>query len=362
MEGFNPRKKIIKGVAVGMAVAGSLLMPKESTAQNNTKTAEVKNKTEVFDKTNDVEQYRNTYLEYMNHPSYKKRLAKEMFGDKELTKENIDSLNVEYIKRLTSVKNASITLDTKTIPPKSNTIINDTTVGTTPYDQGSYSDGVIQAGEGAMFHEISHSAERNGSFNVYNINYIENGFLDKYNSLIKNEIIDKDLQEKFCELKDSVHTRVVNYINDLKEKKLPIKNSSGDILDDYEIDRLLKDTSSSIYAVKNVFPSFIKLTKEEEDLEKRAVSDDTKVYKSKGYFRIPTEVKARINSLRVKAFKYYNYNLNKDFNINDFEKLKEDVQYKQLRFYLKISDEDINELSKYVADAGIPNNRAGNIV
>jgi hypothetical protein len=47
----------------------------------------------------------------------------------------------------------------------------------------------------------------------------------------------------------------------------------------------------------------------------------------------------------------HGYDPSKPFNIEDYPELKKDQQYQELRKDLKMSDKDINELSKYIAKA-----------
>ncbi len=67
------------------------------------------------------------------------------------------------------------------------------------------------------------------------------------------------------------------------------------------------------------------------------------------YLKNGTEIRARLNHLRIKAIENYNFDLKDDFDINNFEKLKGDPQYNDLKVNLGFSDEQINELMKNTA-------------
>ena len=51
-----------------------------------------------------LEQQRAYYLKSMYHPAYKKRLAKEMFGDQKLSDEMKEAIDKEYEKRIENIK------------------------------------------------------------------------------------------------------------------------------------------------------------------------------------------------------------------------------------------------------------------
>jgi len=80
----------------------------------------------------------------------------------------------------------------------------------------------------------------------------------------------------------------------------------------------------------------------------------------RSYFKDPAEQKARINQLRLDAIKNYGYDQSKPFNINDYPELKKSSSYRDLNIMNNYSDDDINELSKYVAsnDKRQPRNMA----
>ena len=63
-----------------------------------------------------------------------------------------------------------------------------------------------------------------------------------------------------------------------------------------------------------------------------------------------TELKARLNTLRIRAAEKNEYNFKDDFDINKYNNVKDSPQYKSLKRVM--SDEQINELMKYTADNG----------
>lgn len=247
---FEKAKDIVKKTIIGSAVTAASLTPMKSNVQENTSDSNI-NKTEVSKKEDsnlsmDPEFYRNQYIKYMKHPSYKERLTKEMYGDEVINEDKMTYINNEYENRLNKIKNIKIEMLQNTEDPSMDSsyysMINKS-IKTSPY---------------AAFHEMQHGIDHN--HNKWAVK--QKGFEDK-----KNEFLTlKKILEKY------------------------------------------------------------------------------------NYFSNSSEIKARLNSLRLKAIAIYGFDLNNDFNINDYEKLRDDKEYKELRFILNLTNEQINELMKYTAE------------
>lgn len=196
------------------------------------------------------EDQRNDYLEYMNHPSYKLRLAKEMFGDRQLTSEEKNMVDNEYYSRILSLKNAHINVvDFFGKPLKYNRFLPPDQVEFNPTSQDLY----------GRYHEFSHVAEKATS-------------PEDDSSMLNTE--------GFTRMKD----------------------------------KLIK-----------------------------TINEDTP------YYNRNTEIKARINALRLEAYKKYGYDLNTNFNINNYPELLKTKGYLELKDILKMKNKDINKISKYIA-------------
>ncbi|MFA6251607.1 MAG: hypothetical protein WC603_03205 [Candidatus Paceibacterota bacterium] len=352
----NIKKTIKTGTAVG---AGALLMSTTSCDKPKEQTAlEDKNKTEVSD---DPEFYRQQYIKYMEHPSYKERLAKEM-GDEFSAR----GVNKEYKQRLKQIKKVLIEKRTGRgggFYPDSNKVVS------TPK---------------SMFHELSHSIDGRirASFFKNPDNYFEEGFEDFKNITIdRKKIFDtlfldyrKSLSSEYSEYypefkKDHAEfiKMLINYIIKNKDNikfRPEIVNSKGeDKIFDFILNELRKNGQEFNL---NMFWEFFrqedidKISKENEplvsvltsqqvftneiDKEAKRMTDECM-----GYFFKSTEIRARLNALRIKAVNEFGFDLNNEFDINKFEKLKDEPNYIELRDILLLSDEQINELMKYTA-------------
>lgn len=239
---FEKAKDIIKKTTVGAGIVTASLSSLKSNAQEIKQDQDtIKNKTEI---SMDPEYYRNEYIKYMEHPSYKVRLAKEMYGDEVIDEEKQKNIDKTYEDRVNKIKNISIEMMPNVEDPlldSSYYSILNKSVKTTPR---------------ASSHELTHSLDHIGNFMAR-----QKGFEDK-----KNEFLD------------------------------------------------LK-----------------------------------KILKKYNYMSKSTEIKARLNSLRIKAINMYGFDLNNEFDINNYEKLREDKEYEELRFNLNLTNEQINELMKYTA-------------
>lgn len=228
---------------------------------------------------NNPEYYRSKYLKYMEHPSYKERLAKEMYGDALINEEMKKNIDEEYAERLKQIKKILIEIN-----PNINKENDD-------YSNYNPETNKIETKEDVIFHEISHS-------------------LDANFRPIKN-------LEEFRPARDKGFTF----------KKREILSSAKE--------RSILENRKDSLTLKNPNDPYINW-----------------INRSIHYLSQNTELKARLNYLRMKAIENYNFDLNKDFNVNDFDELKKDAQYIDLKEGLGLSDEQINELMKYTADIG----------
>src|SRR3989339_1551338 len=109
MKFFEGFKKDMKKVAVGSAVVAASLVPMKSVEQENTSNTN-QDKTEINKEgksiaSMDPEFYRNEYIKYMEHPSYKERLAREIYGDSIITKDMQKIIDIKFTERLKQIKN-----------------------------------------------------------------------------------------------------------------------------------------------------------------------------------------------------------------------------------------------------------------
>jgi len=337
---------------------------------------------------NDAEFYRNEYLKYMEHPSYKVRLAKEMYGDQIIDEEKQRQINYEYKKRLDQINKVSIEIDNKFDPLSQNT------------PKFSVKDNLIQSNIKGVFHEFSHTAEgdryTSSGFDKKMREFKTQGDLANRKKILESEktnALNKIMTKEVYEINHNEYLTVLRkYIEDNKnseefqtEKVYKLYKKINDI---YESMNVGVKNYFSCFDLQNPNPKFIASVSEdkqsftmEEDLFnlKKSISSDQTDFINKNeeilkklisyerqsnaydkkirpiissllYLKSGTEVRARLNHLRMLAIEKYNFDLNTDFNINEFEKLKDDPQYIDLKNNLGYSDEQINELMKYTAE------------
>ena len=352
----NFLKKVLKigGVAAVLATSSP-----DSNAQVG-KTDSVLKKENNIEFTTDTtlnEKYRKDYLEYMEHPSYKERLKKEMYGDTTLTPEMELSIENEYKNRIHSIQTAQ--LDIKELERKQR-IFNIEDTYTSPNEKGSTREGdsgvfVVEAGTQAAYHELSHTTERNGSENSNNTEYLERGFTEKFNKVTdyQNTEYYDSLINKWDELSKPLSDTLTQFIkNKLNNNIEIIDPRTKEVLELNRVERLLMALESNpITIAMTYFPNESFVTKEIKDIYEKVTKEEKRLHDSKEYFSNPTEIKARFNNLRLKAVKEYGYDLNTPFNIADYPELMKDVEYNHLRYYLKLTDDKINELMNYIASA-----------
>lgn len=338
---------------------------------------------------NDPEYYRTEYLKYMEHPSYKERLSKEMYGDALIDEEMKKNIDEEYKERLERIKSVSIQMDEKFIPSSKEN-------GPEYYEKTHN----IETNMESIFHELSHSAEGGISNVGKGFERIRRSFknqgelvgekkrLETERSKVLNEIMPEDVYEKnhqeFIDLlKKHINDNINNTefktnnltkkleniyeireigVNDflnsfnLKESKPKFKVNFSKDKQSFGIEEDLFNLKESIPIIQSNF-----INKNNELLKKLISYESVQNYYSKKigpivsyllYLNRGSEIKARLNHLRMSAIENYNFDLNNDFNINDFKELKNDSQYNDLKKNLGLSDKQINELMKYTADNG----------
>jgi hypothetical protein len=342
---FDKIVKDTKKILVGGAVTTASLLPLEKTnAQQNLET-DNQNKTEINHNFH-LNSYKKDYMNYMKDPSYKQRLVKEMFGDSNMQ----SKVDLEYERRLNSVN------DIKIIPIKNK-----------EESQFSKKDNTIYSSDDQMtfYHETSHGVDKPtvgyGLIADEEENYNDDNGI-KFVSLLK------DIQKDSIRIKQSQ-----DQINNIKEKADKLGNEYAD-----EIFKIINQNNYSKYFVDEFYfegKSFDEIKEIQKDnprfflgisIDNMPIQIKNKYNKkldilvkeekfstdfgiNKNYYMAPSEIRARINSLRVKAFKDYKYNPSENFNINDYPKLKKEDGYLELIKNSRLTDEEINELYKYIA-------------
>jgi len=337
-------KKINKYLKIGglaTAMTASVLLSKEAQAQyNNSQKDYDKYKTEEG-KDSISEKIKIEYLKYMEHPSYKERLKKEMFGDNYDEKSNKDSLEKEYQNR---IKNIEVTY-----------IERCGGLGGNYYNDKAF----IISDTNATVHELVH-AEDNGTpgsgfENILRNMHPSEKFIEY---LYKGET--KDTLKKIEKSIDILSDALLKYIDNTDNFNIRFddgnvinftKNNSKDFLDTKILfkNNYLKINPKNPLKALNYFIDFntsqyqeeIKLLREKEKTREERQSNYD-------YLKKPTEAKARLNHLRFQAIKI-GYDLNSKFDINNFPELKKDSQYLELKDGLELNDKQINKLMEYVA-------------
>jgi len=344
---FEKAKDIIKKTTIGVGVVAGSFSSLESKAQE-TKKDTIQNNTEV---SMDQEFYRNEYIKYMEHPSYKERLAKEMYGDKVITNDDQQIIDNEFNKRLNQIKTVHIymlpNIYEKTNDPSYYSLI-DNEVNTTPY---------------AAPHELSHAVDYSDEFASREIGlantldkflkdraieyfrFIKSSETEEYrnkmllfSSIVKQYILENKNNVKFTipdgylQENESSYDFMMNQLDELNLRNFDLKKYNEYI-------------SSSDREIINKHKQIIELT---VDINKY-LDKLSKLQNNHFYYLKNTEIKARLNYLRIRAINEYKYDQGSEFQINKFDELKNDKQYQELKENLGFTDEQINELMKYTA-------------
>jgi hypothetical protein len=277
------------------------------------------------------------YKKYMEHPSYKERLGRELFGDKKIDKNVVEE---EYKRRLQKLPTVKI-MDVS---------------GLNAGEAGHYqpSENILRATDSPTFyHEMTHAMDKSPSmfgvaddtpftdikekYVTYPVKALKD-YRDKYGQYIAQNI--KTLQEKLVKDLDEGVISPPSYLT---------KNQYREDLLKYDPKRIIRNPSPEQGITQEYINKFNSLP--ESQFINKAIEAEDKEYRLNwiDYLKDDSEMKAKINSLRLQAIDKYNYDPSKPFNINDFPELKKDWQYKQLTEDLKMTDEDIMNLSKYIA-------------
>lgn len=298
--------------------------------------------------------YRNQYLKYMEHPSYKERLAKEMYGNEVIDEEKQNKIDEEYNKRIEEIRKVPI----KILPQGNENISR-----YSPIEKN------IQTTAIAALHELSHAAEYRPD------EVIDKGFSEKkMESFISTEDtlniqIDKICKEKYFALQkigDKEYKENHQKFIEILRKYIDNNKNNAEFKNQYNLNLInnsLNELNNSYFSLQDFYKYFnysdqLNIIKENRDLlySLEPYENERDKYDSKinglinyvDYLKSNTEIKARLNSLRIKAINEYNFDLNTNFDINKLNGLKNDSQYKDL-INLGLNDEGINELMKYTA-------------
>jgi hypothetical protein len=281
------------------------------------------------------------FRQYVEHPSYKERLGREMFGNNPIDQKLVED---EYNRRLKALGETKYLSNSK-------------------YHaygiEGMYDPikGTVQASNPESFyHEMTHRLDPLAqSMEAKTDNTPE--YVKLQNSIVKYPAtIVNPYNEKYVKNFGTWSNAVKNkLIEDAKSGKISPRNQ------DYE--KVLNWVADKAVSPRDVFQNRVRFPSEEfisppgyqnelfntpEAQKLMEAENNSKQVERLRYLSTPTEVKGRINSLRIQAMDKFKFDPSKPFNINDYPELKKDNQYKELK-QLKMSDEDINELSKYIA-------------
>ena len=273
----------------------------------------------------------------MEHPSYKKRLAKEMFGDGKFEPALVEQ---EYQRRMQKLPTVKI------IDPS----------GLAHGQAGEYrpAENTLQAIDSPTFyHEITHAVDKSPSF----YGQAENTpFTDVKEKIVKYPVQAlRKFKEKYGQyIKPNLSALQEKLVKDLD--KGVILPPQGMTKEQYKEKLLKYDPIREIRKPRpeqNITQEYVDAFKAlpQSQFVKKAIEAEDKEYRLPwiGYLKEDSEMKAKINSLRLQAIEKYGYDQSKPFKIEDYPELKKDPQYKQLTEDLKMSDKDIQELSKYIA-------------
>jgi len=340
-------RKIVMGAGIITASANNL----EGQEAKLNNSDEKIYKTEIVDSNHiyNPEIYRSEYLEYMKHPSYKERLAKEMFGDIVITDENQINVENEYNRRLSQIQTIPIYM----IPSmneqqdSSHYSLVKNTITTTPL---------------AAPHELTHSANKPDKFMIK-----EKGFIDILNKLVDKEkqyfsFINSQETKDYYQNNLLFSTIIKNYVLDNKDNiSLTIPKdylSENENPYDFILSQLnelnIKDFNLEKYYkyISSNDRENIEKNKQFEELKNKNSAYLIKLnnmHENYFYYYRSDEIKARLDHLRMRAIREFGFNLNDEFDINKLNELKNDKQFKEIKEHLNLSDEQINELMKYTA-------------
>lgn len=348
----NTTKKIV----VGTTIASTLSMPVEAGVRiknQNDKQKDHSTKINIIpEKYGDLNEeiYRKEYIEYMRHPSYKIRLAKEMFGDEFINEEKQKIIDNEYVERLNQIMTIPIYMIPKMDGSQDTSHYNLTNnnIFTTAY---------------AAPHELTHAVQHTNKFmsREKGFNNILEKFIkdrefayfrflksqeteDYYKNILLFSVIVKNYLE---ENKNSISLSIPeDYLDngetpyDFVMTLLNEPNIKDFTLDKYEkfIDYKSKAAIENNNQIKELRVKILIYLKKLKEFQNNYF-----------YYYKNEEIKARLNHLRIRAINEFRYDLNDEFDINKYQELQNDKQYNELKDNLNLDDEQINELMKYTA-------------
>ena len=264
-----------------------------------------------------------------------------MYGDAILNEEQNKSVQNEYGQRLQQLSTVPIEgmhyiktgMNTRTKEPASE------------YDE---KENKVYTNDENRFHELSHAIEiRQNDTHRLKSNVDNEGFVKIKNNLVTGDAPNKKfLEENYEQIsstEEKIGTALVDYFKKNKNE-IPIEGDEWNSKYQNTINKIQSNPTE--YA--KYFPEGIIDKKELDsiiDYNKKSNED----YQYDNYYNNNTEIKARINGLKLEAFEKYKYNPSEPFDINKFEELKKHRYYKELKDKLKLDDSKINELSKYIA-------------
>jgi hypothetical protein len=277
------------------------------------------------------------FKNYMQHPAYKERLGRELFGEGPIDQRAVET---EYQRRMERIPEIKI----------------EDASGLNKGEEGHYlpSQRILRAKTPEVFyHEFTHALDNNPS--MFGIAPVvpftkvkdrlltypaqrEKEYMEKYGQYRKPNY--KILQEKMVKDVDEGIIKPPSYLSKEEYKKDLIQ---GDPFFEVRKPRPEQGITQEYINAFKAHPS--------AQFIQKALDAEDKEYKSAAlnYLKDDTEMKARINSLRLQAIQKHGYDQSKPFKIEDYPELKKDHQYKHLTEDLKMSDKDIDELSKYIA-------------
>jgi len=285
-----------------------------------------------------------SYKKSMASPTYKQRLARELYGD---APPNMSEVDKNYQKRVGLLDSLKI--------EKTNT--ND--VGEYFPDKHSITYNPEKAKEygseeSVLAHETGHALDTE----------LMDAFTGKISPFTKKKVeisgdagkdYYRDIEGKSNKLEWEGLTKVVDQIEkDVKDGKLKVldqkaynealknRNLRNTLGSDSIIGDLLKSTNFD----NDYYNELEKSTGNKKLIEAEVLGGKLNFM---NYLERDTEVKAKINALRIKANLNHGYNFDEPFDIRKYPTLKGDINYKQLSDELKIPDDAINKLSEYVA-------------
>jgi len=298
-----------------------------------------------------------SYKKSMANPSYKARLAREMFGD---ATPNQEAVEREYKKRADILDNMKV-IDASKDMDKSMDMTAMGVLGA--YDDKTnsilYNPAIIDKDsdiEAVMAHEAAHGLDTNrDDF----LNFTRSPFTKKKEEIVgdkPNEFYDKNTAK--LNLSTNYSAIINNLKNDIKSGKIKVtgnKQELEEVLSKWpsagsSFATSLEDVFDAVNNNTNITPDYInKLSNTPATKQVMTERVVDKKYGDLLYLNHDTEVKARINALRTKANLKYGYDYNEPFDISKYPELKKDINYKQLSEDLEMPDEKISQLSEYVA-------------